>query len=156
MSDGQSNPNFEIIKINSSHLEEIAKIERAVFGEPWSAESLALLLEGDNAGFAARLSDGSVVAYAGMVAVLDEGQITNVATLPEHRRRGLGRALVEAIIAYAKEKGLASIVLEVRNSNFAAVELYRSMGFSPCGLRKDFYRFPTENALIMVKRLNRQ
>ena len=86
-----------------------------------------------------------------MVAV-DEGQITNIATHPDYRRRGYGRAVVEALIKYAKNNGLDSISLEVRESNKPAIELYSQLGFKIEGKRKDFYVKPTEAALVMIWR----
>ena len=87
-----------------------------------------------------------------MVAV-DEGQITNIATHPDFRRMGYGRAIVEALIKYAKNNHLDSISLEVRESNKAAIALYGDLGFKVEGRRKDFYTKPTEAALVMVLRI---
>lgn len=95
-------------------------------------------------------SDGKVCAYGGMLCVIDEGQITNIATLPEYRRMGYGAAVLDSLIKYAKYNGLHSITLEVRESNKAAIGLYQSRGFKVTGKRKDFYTKPTENALIMA------
>ena len=97
-------------------------------------------------------ADGIVCAYGGMLCAVDEGQITNIATHPDYRRRGYGRAVVEALIKYAKNNGLDSISLEVRESNKAAIELYSALGFKVEGKRKDFYTKPTESALIMIWR----
>ena len=96
--------------------------------------------------------DGKVCAYGGMMVAVDEGQITNIATHPDYRRQGFGRAVVESLIKYAKMNGLDSISLEVRESNRAAIDLYLSLGFKVEGKRKDFYTKPTENALIMIWR----
>ena len=83
---------------------------------------------------------------------VDEGQITNIATHPDYRRRGYGKAIVEALIKYAKQNGLDSISLEVRESNAAAIELYTGLGFKVEGKRRDFYTKPTEAALVMIWR----
>jgi ribosomal-protein-alanine N-acetyltransferase len=86
-----------------------------------------------------------------MMCVLDEGQIINVATHPDSRRRGVGRALMIAIEQSAKERGIVFLSLEVRESNAAARSLYSSLGWVECGIRRNFYSKPTENACIMTK-----
>ena len=130
-----------------------AELERLCFADPWSEKSLELLTnEGIGVGMVCR-KDGIVCAYGGMLVAVDEGQITNIATHPDFRRMGYGRAVVEALIKYAKNNRLESISLEVRESNKAAISLYTELGFKVEGKRKDFYTKPTEAALVMVLRI---
>ena len=130
-----------------------AELEKLCFAEPWSAKSLELLTnDGIGVGMVCR-KDGIVCAYGGMLVAVDEGQITNIATHPDFRRMGYGRAVVEALIKYAKNNRLESISLEVRESNKAAIHLYSDLGFKVEGKRKDFYTKPTEAALVMVLRV---
>ena len=84
------------------------------------------------------------------VFTVDEGQITNVAVHPDHRRHGYGAAIVRALLRHAKDEKLESVSLEVRASNTAAIELYKRAGFTEAGRRKGFYTKPTEDALVMV------
>lgn len=138
-----------VVRLEERHLPSVAELERLCFSEPWSERSLALLLAEGNLGLA--VADGDrVLAYVGMTTVLDEGSVTNVATHPEARRRGYGRALIRALLEIAREMGLTQIFLEVRESNLAARALYESAGFTVCGIRRGFYRHPTESALQMV------
>lgn len=130
-----------------SHLPAIAEIETLCFSAPWSAQSLGMLLVAPNGGFAATV-DGAVAGYIGYLGVLDEIEITNVATLPDFRRRGAGRALVTALLDYAREGGFRRVTLEVRISNAPAIALYESLGFTPCGTRKNFYTNPREDGVI--------
>ena len=131
-------------------LDVVAELEKLCFSQPWSRKSLELLTnEGIGVGMVCR-KDGIVCAYGGMMCAVDEGQITNIATHPDHRRQGYGKAVVEALIKYAKNNHLESISLEVRESNRAAIELYSALGFKVEGKRKDFYTKPTESALVMV------
>ena len=139
----------EIERLSARHLPDVAELERLCFAEPWSESSLALLTREGGVGFAV-LSEGKAVAYGGMLTVLDEGQITNVAVHPDYRRCGYGRAVTEALLAYAQKAGLVTVSLEVRESNLPAISLYRALGFAACGRRAGFYRKPTEAALIMV------
>ena len=130
-----------------SHLPAIAEIETLCFSAPWSAQSLRMLLAAPNGGFAATV-DGAVAGYIGYLGVLDEIEITNVATLPDFRRRGAGRALVTALLDYARANGFCRVTLEVRISNAPAIALYESLGFTPCGTRKNFYTNPREDGVI--------
>jgi ribosomal-protein-alanine N-acetyltransferase len=141
---------IEIIRMSREHLSAVAEIEQISFSDPWSVESLELML-GEQAMGLVAIEDGRVLGYVGMMCVLDEGQIINVATHPDARRRGVGRALMSAIEQSAKQRGIVFLSLEVRESNAAARSLYSSLGWVGCGIRKNFYSKPTENACIMTK-----
>jgi len=139
-------------RLTEKTLDGVAELEKLCFSQPWSKSSLELLTkEGIGVGMVCS-SDGKICAYGGMIVAVDEGQITNIATHPDYRRRGYGRAVVESLIKYAKNNGLDSISLEVRESNKAAIELYTKLGFRVEGKRKDFYTRPVESALIMIWR----
>lgn len=131
------------------HVAGAVRLEKLCFSEPWSEKSLEMLLANGAVGFAVEVN-GEVAAYGGMLTVLDEGQITNVAVDPIHRRKGYGREIVSALLDYAEKNGIVSVSLEVRESNEAAIALYESFGFCRRGLRKNFYRDPTESAIVMV------
>ena len=139
---------MQIVKIGSEHLSGVAELEKLCFSEPWSEKSLELLLHDGAVGFAV-LEDGAVVAYGGMTYVLDEGQITNIATHPSARRKGFGARIVGALCDFARESGLREIFLEVRASNEGAIALYSQSGFLRVGERRGFYRAPLEDAIIM-------
>ena len=139
-------------KLTEKTLDGVAELERLCFSQPWSKSSLELLTkEGIGVGMVCS-KDGQVCAYGGMIVAVDEGQITNIATHPDYRRQGYGKAVVEALMKYARMNGLNSISLEVRESNRAAIDLYAKLGFKVEGKRKDFYTKPTESALIMIWR----
>ena len=81
--------------------------------------------------------------------MLDEVCISNVAVLPEYRRKGIAKALLNAL--YERVKPNASfITLEVRESNLGAIALYSELGYKNVGMRKNFYSDPTENAILMT------
>lgn len=94
------------------------------------------------------------VGYAGMWRILEEGHITNIAVHPEFRGCGLGSALMEALLAAAKEFDIKALTLEVRRSNHAAQALYRKYGFTEGGMRRAYYADNNEDAIIMWKRLD--
>ena len=137
-------------RLTAEDLDGVAEIEKLCFGaHAWSKNSLELLTkEGIGMGMVCR-RDGKVVAYGGMLCVVDEGQITTSATHPDYRRQGYGASIVEAIKKHAKNNRLDVITLEVRESNAAAIKLYTEHGFKVDGKRKDFYTKPTESAVLM-------
>ena len=146
---------FALLPLTQSHLAEVAEIERLCFSEPWSEKALELLLGELGVGVVC-IRNGSVVAYGGMMLAPDEGQITNIAVRPSCRRQGLGRAVTEALVQLAQTRKLEQIALEVRASNEAAIALYRGLGFEKVGRRKNFYRQPTEDALVMIKKIGKE
>ena len=139
-----------------AHLNGAAELEKLCFSSPWSATSLELLTnDGIGVGYLLTVpnapgAEPTVAAYGGMLITVDEGQITNVAVHPDHRRKGFGAAIVHALLRHAKDARLESVSLEVRASNTAAIELYKRAGFAEAGRRKGFYTKPTEDALVMV------
>jgi ribosomal-protein-alanine acetyltransferase len=103
---------------------------------------------GEYSVFFRKRGEGEFAGYAGMLRVLDERDICNVATSPRFRGMGVGKALVSALIESAKESGASVIMLEVRKSNAAAIALYEKAGFTLVGQRKNFYTLPREDALL--------
>ena len=138
--------------VSREHISAIANIESQCFAEPWSESALELFLR-DGAFAVVGKSGGEVNSYCTLTAVLDEAQIINVATREEHRGKGYARAVIERVIEECKKRGIASLSLEVRRSNFAAIGLYNSLGFCICGERRGFYRSPKEDALVMIKQI---
>lgn len=151
-------PRFHPIRMQktASHLEGAAALEKLCFTSPWSAQSLELLTnDGIGVGYllethSAPATKAAVTAYGGMLITVDEGQITNIAVHPDHRREGQGEAILRALLRHAKDCRLESVSLEVRVSNEAAIALYRGAGFVEAGRRKGFYQKPAEDALVMI------
>ena len=145
--------NICIVPLEERHIKDIAKLEALCFSEPWSEEGI---LEAYRLGtkFFVAESDKNLMGYIGIKAVIDEGYITNVAVYPKYRGIGVATALINKVFDFAKEKGLSFVSLEVRASNTQAVSLYEKTGFKEEGRRKDFYRLPREDALIMTKRFS--
>ena len=135
-------------RVEKKELPLLADLERAAFHAPWSEQALALLCGESAFGFVC-IEQGIAAAYGGMLTVLDEGQITNIATHPDHRRRGLAASVMGALLQEARARGLVSVTLEVRVSNAGAIALYEKFGFRVWGKRPRFYTNPTEDALIM-------
>jgi len=139
-----------IIDVNSSHLNEIQAIENACFSLPWTHEQLEKQMNAENCIFlVAANDDGAVMGYIGLMFVLDEGYISNVAVSPGFRRQGVADALIKELIERTKKR-LAFLTLEVRESNTPAIKLYSKHGFELVGKRKNYYEKPKEAALLMT------
>lgn len=147
------NEGLRAVRMEMTHLLAVAELERLCFSEPWSEGSLRFLLTDAAIGFVC-MEDQAVTAYGGMWIAPDEGQITNIAVHPDHRRKGMGRAVTLALMQEARKMGLLQMSLEVRASNGAAIALYERLGFSVAGRRKHFYKNPQEDALVMIAELS--
>lgn len=143
-----------IEKMIADHIKAAAEIEKKCFVHPWSEQSLESEMSGENSIFLIA-SEGEVpIGYVGLSVVLDEGYMGNLAVVEDYRRKGVGRALMKELIDKSKEQNLAFITLEVRPSNTPAVKLYESLGFKEAGRRKNYYKEPTEDALLLTKYFN--
>ena len=136
-----------------AHIEAIEELEKQCFSQPWTREQLISQLPDEQHEFLAALHEGRPVGYVGMMCVLDEGYIANVAVSPDWRRQGIGDALIAELLRRAVSRELAFVTLEVRAGNEAAKALYAKHGFVPVGLRKKYYASPTEDAVLMTKLL---
>ena len=129
---------------------EIFAIEMECFSVPWSLDSIETELMNEDKKLYYVVEDGNgVVGYAGAWLVYDEGQITNIAIRPSARRQGFGAKLTSALIEECFKRGMHEIFLEVRISNLSALSLYRQLGFTVKGMRKNYYSEPKEDAYIM-------
>ena len=141
---------FVIVDVTAEHIPQIEEIERECFSRPWTAEQLKSQMRDAQHEFIAAVDDGRVLGYVGLMYVLDEGYISNVAVHPAARRQGIGDALIDALAAKAEELELAFLTLEVRESNTPAIALYSKHGFHPVGKRKNYYDAPKEDAVLMT------
>lgn len=143
---------FVIHDVESAHIPQIEALEQACFSLPWTAEALCSQLKDAQHEFIAAVdAEGRVFGYVGMLFVLDEGYISNVAVSPDCRRQGIADALIDRLCELCKVHALAFVSLEVRAGNVPAIALYEKHGFERVGLRKNYYERPKEDALIMTK-----
>lgn len=138
-----------ILPASSDYTSAIANIEKACFSTPWSENAINESIAAGTNFFVARLGN-DVVGYMGISKIAGEGYVTNIAVLPQYRRRGFAKKILEYVINDSKDQ-LEFISLEVRVSNHSAISLYESFGFETVGTRKRFYTHPQEDALIMTK-----
>lgn len=90
-----------------------------------------------------------ILGYVVALEAADEGEILNLAVAPTGRRHGLGRALVERVVAELQSRDIRQVYLEVRESNAPARALYAAAGFKEVGRRRQYYRRPVEDAIVL-------
>ena len=142
---------IDITFMTADHVPTVAALETICFSDPWSEKSVASELSNPLSLWLVALQQGEVVGYVGSQTVMGETDMMNVAVHPEHRREGIAKALIEALIQALKEHESHCLTLEVRASNGPAIELYDGLGFSEVGRRRNYYRNPKEDALILRK-----
>ena len=140
---------MNIVNVSEDLLPQIEALEQICFSVPWTPEQLRHQL-GERQIFLAAVEEGRVAGYVGLMYVLDEGYISNVAVDPAFRRRGIARALLQELERRCRELELAFMTLEVRASNTPAIALYESLGYGQVGRRKNYYKNPSEDAILMT------
>ena len=148
--EGSTEGSIAIAAATRADIDAVAQLELLAFADPWTRQAFEAALNERHARFrVAHARAGAVVGYLIAWFVLDEAEIANLAVVPTARRHGVARALLEAIIAEARESRIARLFLEVRESNAAARALYASMGFLPIARRPRYYRKPMEDAIVL-------
>ena len=137
--------------MTSEHVPQIAHLETLCFHDPWSEKSIASELENALSLWLVAVEGDDVIGYVGSQTVLGWSDMMNVAVHPDHRRKGVGESLVIALEEALKAQESTCLTLEVRGSNDPARTLYEKLGFAEVGRRKNYYRNPKEDALIMRK-----
>lgn len=142
-----------ISNMNESHVRQITELEKLCFHDPWSENSIASELGNRLSVWLVALDEEKVVGYVGSQTVIDETDMMNIAVHPDHRNRGVATELIMELTQQLKKRGSRGLMLEVRESNSAAISLYEKHGFVQVGCRRNYYRNPRENALILRKEL---
>ena len=144
--------NFMIRAANVHDVKPLTAIDEICFSLPWSEQSFFEEITGNAiAQYVIAESEGKIIGYAGIWAILDEGHITNIAVHPDFRRRGIAKALISVLLEATENAGVKAYTLEVRASNESAIALYECFGFTKSGLRKKYYDDNDEDAVIMWK-----
>ena len=142
---------MRIVKMESSHVSQVAELEALCFSDPWSETSVASELTNPLSFWLVSLEDDRLTGYVGSQTVVGETDMMNIAVHPDFRRRGIAEALVIALVEELKKLESHCLTLEVRASNEPAQKLYEKLGFSQIGRRPKYYRNPREDALILRK-----
>ena len=133
------------------HVPQVAELEKICFADPWSERSVASELENSLSCWLVAMDGETLAGYVGSQTVLGETDMMNVAVRPDYRRQGIAENLILALIAALRARESHCLTLEVRDSNASARALYEKLGFSEIGRRRNYYRNPKEDALILRK-----
>ena len=139
-----------IREMKTEDIPGVLQIEMTLQGRQWSSKAFEESLQQNYTYFyVTEASDRSIAGYCCIERLYEEAEIVNVAVHPNLRQQGIGESMLREVIEKEREAGTERIVLEVRKSNFAAIRMYEKAGFVQLGIRRSFYEFPTEDAVIM-------
>ena len=144
------------MKINDASVElldEIAAMEVRAFAVPWSKKTFEGAFGAETVSIFAAMEDDTLLGYACLLVIAPEGELMNIAVDDCYRGRGIGSALMEAVLERASVLGAEDVFLEVRDSNAPARHLYEKHGFEILGRRKKYYQKPVEDAILMKRTL---
>ena len=136
-------------------VEEVAALEKVCFPTAWTKESYLRELANPHGCYlvARKAGPGRLLGYAGLRVVGPEAHVSTLCVAPECRRQGLAKALLGQALTLARERGASRALLEVREGNLAARQLYEGFGFCVIALHRGYYGDSGENALVMWKEL---
>lgn len=138
-----------LTKMQPLHIDGVKELLDVCFGSSaWSRENILSQLDNPVSYCAVAMDEDKVVGYIAYEIIADEGSLAELAVLPDYRKKGIGRRLVELMLTSCD--AVRTVCLEVRTSNVPAISLYKSFGFKAISLRRDYYDNPREDALIMV------
>ena len=152
MAEWQRKERMTVRAMRLADLDEVMVIERRSFSAPWEESTFRGLMRRPSAALLVAETDDELTGYSVMWFAADEGELGDIAVVPERRGEGIGRRLLRESISVAASRGTRSLYLEVRESNDVARRLYEKVGFSVVGVRKQYYTEPVEDAIVM--RLN--
>lgn len=131
-------------------IKRVAELEKEIFPDAWSENEIISTVSQKQAFCATAKENEEIKGYFLCYFVLDEWEIARIAVSPDARRKGIGQCLFDYMLGICKEKDMARILLDVRESNHSAISFYKKNGFVVDGIRKNFYGgIQPENAVLM-------
>lgn len=147
-------PALRVRRMTVNDLDAVMSIENQAFSNPWTLEMVKKELTQDwSTIFLAEEHTGAgwqLRGFAIFWLVHDEVHVLNVATDQVHRRRGIGRYVLDAVVAFGRQHRCRLATLEVRRGNEGAIALYKSLGFRAVGMRPNYYADDREDAVVMI------
>jgi ribosomal-protein-alanine N-acetyltransferase len=157
MSHAVSLPPYVVEEARADDVDALASLERRCYTHPWSVRGFRRQRRGGRAGAGramrarGRGPERGILGYCVIETAADELHVHNLAVRPEYRGGGLGRRLLAIALTIGERRGARVALLEVRESNRPAIELYHSMGFVSVAVRRNYYSQPSEDALVLRK-----
>lgn len=147
--------NIDILPMSETTVGAVSEMEQKQFSTPWSYDSLKKTLQSDSVFYYVALLENRVVGYIGVSISYDSADITTFCVSSACRRNGIGTRLLDHVIAQCMEKMIKNIFLEVRESNQTARKFYEKSGFVFLSRRRNYYKQPTEDALVLQKEISK-
>ncbi|MUM78271.1 ribosomal-protein-alanine N-acetyltransferase [Pseudodesulfovibrio sp. F-1] len=144
-----------VVALGESDMDELMRLERLCFAYHWTREQFAMGLERGVYRVLGMRQGGRLAGYIAFSLVEDEMEILNLAVHPEHRRCGIGAALLARALEVCAKKGVAKSFLDVKASNVAAIDLYLKFGYEQIGVRKRYYPDTGDDALLFRHEIRR-
>lgn len=146
------NNDYKFVDIDFEYINSLLVLEQRIFPDPWNKDMFINEIQSELSSFKLLLNENDeVIAYFGLWVIQDEGHINNLAVDLPYRGKGIGDILMAEIFDIGKKNNLNVYYLEVRASNIHAKNLYKRYGFFEAGLRRNYYKNPTEDAILMTK-----
>lgn len=142
-------PDWMIREVREHDIADVAALEKDIFPDPWTESGIRETLRQKNTILLGAWKNGIMIGYVILYYVLNEGEIARIAVGRSHRRQGCAGYLFERLRDICGGKGITRMMLEVRESNAAAVSFYKKYGFTEDGVREKYYRNPCEDAILM-------
>ena len=143
----------DISKCGISDISEIAELEEKYIPGGWSEKAFSDWLKNDNTVIFKAMLEGKIIGFINGSWVLDEGELLNIAVDENFRNHGIAAMLLEALEKFLGENNVKKLFLEVRERNIPAISFYTKHGFNKNGLRKNYYKNPEDNGILMMKKL---
>lgn len=136
-----------IRKMNSADLPKVLLVDEKSFTKTWTDGMFSDEINKEYSDYFVAEADGEIIAYGGIWSIYETAELMRIAVTPDYRGKGIAKAIIERMITCAKERGCERMMLEVRESNTSARELYKRCGFCEISIRKGYY--DGEDAVIM-------
>lgn len=145
-------PSMRLLRMQPSDLPEVVRIENRIYPFPWTHGNFLDSIQSGYETWIARDGKGAMIGYFLLMVAVDEAHLLNITVDFAFQRKGMGRALLDKVVALARGAGMQSVLLEVRPSNEHALAVYRHYGFAEIGFRRNYYPAPRntrEDAIVM-------
>lgn len=144
-----------IRKMKEADIPEVARLEKEIFSDSWSEKAIKETFDQQQTLVLVAYEDKQLIGYLILYFVLEEGEIARIAVISDHRRQGVGARLLLELEDLCEDNGITKLLLDVRESNKAAISFYTSYGFVQDGIRRNFYTDPQEDGILMSREIGK-
>lgn len=144
-----------IRKMKEADIPEVARLEKEIFSDSWSEKAIKETFDQQQTLVLVAYEDKQLIGYLILYFVLEEGEIARIAVISDHRRQGVGARLLLELEDLCEDNGITKLLLDVRESNKAAISFYTSYGFVQDGIRRNFYTNPQEDGILMSREIGK-